>query len=56
MIGGDGQPADPSAWTITAGDTSDFAVANGNVVVGPANIALVNCNKVNIVTVKGTQQ
>ena len=58
LTGGDGNPA---TYTAVGGDTTDFAVAGSNLVVGQSGIAAANCpppgqpNNVEIITIKADQ-
>ena len=58
LTGGDGNPA---TFTAVGGDTTDFAVAGSNLVVGQSGIAAANCpqpgqpNNVEIITIKAEQ-
>jgi hypothetical protein len=51
--GGDGNPV---TFSISGGDTTDFAINGANVVVGPNGIAKANCGASQSVTVTASQQ
>ncbi len=50
--GGNGQPV---SYTLSAGDTADFAIAGGKVVVGPNGLAAGQCGRAPSVTVTASQ-
>jgi hypothetical protein len=50
--GGDGNPV---TFSLTGGDTTDFAISGSNVVVGPNGIATADCGQTEAVTVTASQ-
>lgn len=53
VSGGDGQPV---TWSLTGGDTADFAIdSSGNIKVGPNGINPNNCSTSQTVTVAASQ-
>jgi hypothetical protein len=58
LTGGDGNPA---TYTAVGGDTTDFAVAGSNVVIGASGIAAANCpqpgqpDNIEIITIQASQ-
>ena len=52
-VGGDGNPV---AFSITGGDSTDFAISGSNVIIGPNGITAANCGQTEAVTVSASQQ
>ena len=53
VSGGDGQPV---TWSLTGGDTADFAIdSSGNIKVGPNGINANSCSTSQTVTVAASQ-
>jgi hypothetical protein len=50
--GGNGKPV---GYALTAGDTADFAIADGKVVAGPNGLAANQCGQAPFVTVTASQ-